>query len=189
MKTTFPMNRIEGILSLFYVFGNTWELIRKVHNEVLYSGADLMANAIVGAPKMHIAGMYMEYDNSGSPSAPAVDRTRTPAFYEALISPQGYARVPLTAMPGYAPSDPEYAGNIVTVQAQTDGTVENGPGFVDNTTQIYSAALVSMPDPADKSQDIIFSAANLYDSGGSVLAPVPKIANAQIGIKWDIKFT
>jgi hypothetical protein len=178
---TIIKNRVMGILSFFYVFNDgRWEFIRRIQNEIMYSGADLMAQAIVGKREGFIRGMYMEYSN-GTPPAPAVSRDRAPVYYEGLGSPEGYIRVPLTAQPGYTPSTTDYQGNIVTVQAQTDGTYENGPGIVDGTSQIYAAALVAMPNPDDKSEDILFSAANTD-------APIPKIANAQVGIKWDIKF-
>ena len=189
MQTLSVNKRIKGTLSLYHILPDgTWQFIQKTTNDIMYSGSDLMAKAIVGTPGMAIRGMYMEYDNVSPITAPAIDRTRTPAYYEALTGSRGYMRVPLTAGPGFTASDTEYTGNIVTVQAQTNGTFENGPGIIDGTTQVFSAGLVVMPDPADKSQDILFSAANIYDSGGATLAPVPKIANAQIGIKWDIKF-
>ena len=192
MKTLFSMNdRIEGIMSIFYVFGNRWEFVRKSKNMILYSGADIMAKAIVGTPKMRIGGMYMEYSNEvpAISAAPAVTRDRLPADYEALTTPYGYSRVPLTAAPGFAPGDVEYQGNIVTVQAQTNGSSEAGEPLTDNVSYVYAAALVAMPEPDDKAQDILFSAANIYEPDLVTLAPVPKIANAQIGIKWDLKFT
>jgi len=191
MKTLFNANdRIEGIPSFFYVFPDgRWEFIRKTKNMILYSGSDMLAKQCVGTPKMHIAGMYMEYDNVLPITAPVVDRTRTPAYYEALAGTRGYMRVPLTAAPGFASSDPEYLGNTVTVQAQTNGTFENGPGIVDGDTNIFAAALVIMPVPSDKSEDILFSAANSYELDLVTIAPIPKIANAQVGVKWDLKFT
>lgn len=181
---TIIKNRIQGVLSFYYVFPNgEWEFIQRVKNEIMYTGADIMAKAIVGASDMYIRGMYMEFDNSGTPPTPAVGRDRTPAYYEALALPgtQGYCRVPLTASPGYTPSAAEYNGNIVTVQAQTDGTYETDVALIDGTSEIYAAGLVVMPVPSDKGQDILFSAANC-------VAPIPKIANAQVGIRWDVKF-
>jgi hypothetical protein len=180
MQTTVK-SKIKGTLSFYNILDDgTWSFIHKTNNEVMYTGADLMAKAVVGDASAIIRGMYLEYSNA-TPSAPAVDRTRTPAYYEGLTGSAGYIRVPLTASPGYTPSTPSYTGNIVTIQAQTNGTYENGPGIIDGTSKIYSAALVAMPDPSDKAKDILFSAANTG-------VDIPKIANAQIGIKWELKF-
>lgn len=175
---------VQGILSFYYVYPDgRWEFIRRIKNDVMYTGANLLARSLVGQTGMFVRGMYMKYNNDESLPG-AISRDLAPSDFESLSSPWGYARVPLTASPGFKDGSSDYdvypSGNVVTVQAQTDGTYEAGVTF-DDSCWVASAALVAMPDPDDKTKDIIFSAANSD-------ALIPKIANAQVGIKWDIKF-
>lgn len=180
MKETYNTNPVKGHLRIYQEKDGLRELIHEQDNLILYSASDIMAKAIVG-DNLVITGMYMEYDNSGTPPTPTVSEDRKTDYYEGLSGDQGYIRVPVSCKAGYASSDEsKYEGNIVTIHAKTNGTVVNGPGMIDNTSQIYSAALVAMPDPSDRSKDVIFSATNLT-------SPVPKIANAQVSISWDIK--
>jgi hypothetical protein len=182
-------NSIKGTLTTHLVENDVWgDVISKHDNMVVYGGSDILAKALVGDRDYVVNFMYLEYDNNSSPTAPTVDRSRGRAYYDTLSGTRGYCRVPLTAAPGFGVSDPEFNGNVLIVKAQTNDTYENGPGLLDGTSHIVSAALVCVPDVNDSSKDVVFSAANLLAPGGSTLVPLPKIANAQVGVTWRVKF-
>lgn len=188
MTMTTYENRIKGRLSAHYVVDGVWgEAVSITNNMVLYSGADLLARALSGDKNAFLTTMYMEYTNEATPTADEPVRERTSVYYEALSDPKGYCRVPLTAAPGFRTSSSEYEGNILILKAQTEGTTENGPGLVDGVSNVVAAALAAAPSVSDKTLDRLFSSAVLKN-GSSQLAPLPKIANAQIGIRWELKF-
>jgi len=176
----------KGSLEIFSVQDGKWELLRKLNNMVLYTGADILASTLAGLNK-GVNGMYLEYNNN-TPSAPSITRERDRSYYEGLSSPAGYVRVPTIANPSLTASDENYTGKVVQFIGVTDGSIVNGPGIIDGTSAYYSCSLVSMPDSLDRTQDVIFSAANITDSN-DLLSPIIKVANAQIGIKWVIQFT
>ena len=178
---------VKGELELFYLFEDgTMQTIRKIKNTILYSGADIMAKVLSGNTDYTVNAMYLEYYN-GSPSTPTIGRDRDTTYYEGLSAPAGYIRVMTIAEPTFYNTATDYDNNKVQFMAVTDGTYETGPGIIDGTTEFYGAALVAVPDFSDKTEDVLFSAANITDSLGS-LAPITKVANAQFGLKWTVQF-
>jgi hypothetical protein len=176
-----------GTLEISYIYqdGHIMPLF-KTKNLILYSGADILARVLTGDTDYKVNGMFLEYRN-GIPAAPSITRSRVRTYYEGLVAPSGYVRVPTLAAASFAASSTDYSGNMVTYIATTDGTYVNGPGIADGVSQFYAAALVAMPDFADRTQYIVFSASNFLNST-LAFTPITKVANAQISVKWTIKF-
>ena len=175
------------VIGRFEVYArNVWTgLLRPVtamSNTVLYSGYDLIAQAMAG--ERCINGMYLEYTDSTVPST-AIPKDRTRAYYAALTGHYGYCRLATVATPVFTASGADYAGNIVSFMAETDGSSAGGLPFTDGV-KVYALALASMPDIAIPANDMIYNGAYLEAGGSNIY--VTKAANIQIAIKGRIKF-
>jgi len=161
------------------------------HNDILYDWASIVSRQLAdGGTAYRIGGMYIEYKNVASPNdavaAPAFDRTGGIGYYNGLAgSPDvDYLRVPLIAAVRSS-SDPELFpdGNRVTFFAQTQGVVGvHGRAFSDVVnSKVYGAALVAIPDAADRTKDLVLS--RLYVPANKQQV---KLATSQIGPEWEI---
>jgi hypothetical protein len=148
-----------------------------------------------------ISGMYFEYENLADPDTPITpatfDRTEGVEYYNALVAPKDFIRVPLRLEPALGvASGSEGAdvlqqanqGNQLTFFAQTagNGGFNNGsdcPFSHTTNSKVYSAALVAMPRFDDQSRDVIFARTSF-----DISDQTSKEASSQIGITWDISF-
>jgi len=178
--------QIIGHFDLGYVYPSGLRVpIRRMRNTILYSGYDLLAKMASGA--VCINGLYLEY-RTGAPVDPTpIPMTRDRAYYTGLVAPAGYCRLATLSEPVFSASAAEYANNVVTFEAITDGTSAGGAPIVDGTTQFFTTALVSMPDILDPAQDLLYNATAIQAS--SLFAPVPKVANVQVSVRCAIEFS
>lgn len=159
-------------------------------NLLLYEWAAMAHNLFAGSPdgkKYHVAGGYIEFDNSGAPIAPPTPlRDGASSYYGGLTAPKDYLRVPLTATARGSSGANFPKGNVTTFFLQTSGTVgfKNGLTFSDSVnSRVYGVGLVAMPSLGDASQDLIFN--RLYYVQANQLA---KLAGSQIGITVQVQF-
>jgi hypothetical protein len=177
----------------FFSFNERSKAIKQyIHknNQILYSGADILANLVAGTPEYKISAMYFEFKNLGSSgdpiTPPAFDRTGGIAYYMGLSSSPDvdFLRVPLTINPAITSQAGAYVGNIATFFSITDGlTGFNGKPFNSGVNSaVYGAALVATPDPADQTKDVVFS--RIYTGIDKIL----KETGFGIGVTWPIQF-
>ena len=156
-------------------------------NTILYSGADVLAKCLPGDWK--VGYMYLEYKNLADPSdpitPPAYDRSDGIAYYNGLSgSPDtDFLRIPITILPTYSASGADYNNNQVSLYTMSEGTAGFfGKLFNESVNSaVFGAALVAAPDPADQSQDVVFS--RIYAGIDKVL----KEPGMQVGVQWMIQ--
>jgi hypothetical protein len=160
--------------------GKTAFEVARMRNTVVYTGYDLLA-ALATSDK-YLNGMYIEFTNG-------VDRS----YYDALedagyAGDLGYVRVPIALEPLFSSTDggTNYQSNKATLVAVTDPVSASKNAVIDGTSQFFTVALVHIPDINDASQDIVYNAAVIKNSG--VFAPITKTANIQVGIQATAKF-
>lgn len=140
--------------------------------------------------------MYIEYENVADPAdpvtTPTYDNMDTRAYFDTLVAPQSYLRVPLNRAPdlqiapGYSSIFTEGVdGNRLVFYGQTAGTSGmNGLAFSSAVnSKIFGVALVAAPVTADYTQDVIIARA-YYDAASQ---PVKQTAG-QVGITWGLTF-
>jgi len=172
----------HGYIEVNWVVNGIWMPVWSQTNLILYSGYDIMARAVGGDQLVN--GMYFEFSNAvAPPTPPAIAKDRKTDYYESLSGDLGYVRnVTVGRVPVFDTSGTDYQNNRVTFMGIADRAAEtSGAAVIDNVSQFYSVALVSVPDLADRTQDTLFSAGNL----ATVLT---KPANAHIGVRWTIEF-
>lgn len=190
----YPLDKAaKGIFRVF-AFNPKTGAIRKMiekNNLILYSGADILAQVLVGKPTYAIDTMYLEFKNlpmSTDPiTPPTFDRTGGIEYYTGLSSSPDvdFLRVPLTVSPLIDSSNAAlYVGNQVTFFGISEGTFGffGKPFNVVSNSAVYGAALVATPDLSDQSQDAVFSRA--YAGVDKVL----KETGEEIGVTWTIRF-
>lgn len=139
-----------------------------------------------------ISGMYIEFENTGSPGAPVAAPTFTRGphegrdYYNSLSSSsdRDYLRVNLISAVLNS-SDPVNfpKGNEPTFFAQTSGVVGvHGKPFSDvNNSTVFGGALVAFVDETDHTQDLVLS--RFYMSVGQQQVKLP---TSQIGFEWRL---
>lgn len=127
--------------------------------------------------------IYIEYYNTASPgdpvSVPTASVEEGLEYYNNLASPADFIRAPLVGSPtlsiaaSYTPYFGDGEGNTITcvaITAETAGELGRPFTNADNST-VYGLALVSVPDWADRTQDVIIQRAYFSVSGEQVLRP------------------
>lgn len=161
-----------------------------VHNDILYGWGTLVQKLLRNVKdnrNWYIGGMYIEFDNSGSPvnPVPTIDREDGLDYYNNLSDPRDYLRVPITAT-GESSSDESLFpdNNIAEFWAQTAGaTGVHGLAFSDSAnSRVYGGALVAFTDPEDSTSDIVFS--RFYFPSANQL---DKVVGAQIGLRRTVE--
>lgn len=176
-----------------FLFDPKTGVIHKIvenHNDIVYSGADVMAKLLSGASGYAVNTMYMEFKNLPSPLDPIVppsfDRTGGIAYYNGLSSSPDtdFLRVPIQITPTISAGDSNYLGNIVTFFAISEGSTGFWSKIFSHTVNsaVFGGALVASPDPTDQTQDVVFS--RIYSGIDKVL----KTSGMEIGITWPIEF-
>lgn len=174
--------------------GQRWIPItgRRHSNLVLYEWGAIHGRGLTGDPGARITHMYIEFENSGDPDTPAVppglDRGSDQGidYYNGLSTSlsRDYLRVPLTAATLESSDETNFPnGNLPTFFAQTSG-VEGVGGlpFSDaENSRVFGAALAAVRNPADPTQDLVYSRFYLEDEDQQV-----KLATSQIGLRWEM---
>lgn len=168
-----------------------WEAKPTVHNTVLYDWAPaaqkLFRNRRDGK-SYHVGGMYIEFDNSGSPvnPTPTIARSGGLSYYNSVAAPRDYLRVAISATEEENTDDALYgSANMAKFWAQTAGTTGvNGLQFSDAANSIvYGGALVAFLDADDAAQDLVL--ARFYFDAANQLE---KLVGSQIGLLWRWTF-
>lgn len=127
------------------------ELILDKKNTILYSGSDLLAQALSGTPNTGISHMYIGYTNDvNTPSAGYTIAKNATSF--STTSPLGYLRVPLT-FPATFMSETNYSNNIPVFTVILNGansyqvTTGSPATLTNSTSKFYELALVASTDP------------------------------------------
>lgn len=171
-----------------------WYKGRILHNQVCYDWGPVAAALFRGlqdGKDYRVAGMYIEFDNSGAPVSPTpdADRDTTVDYYRGLSGTADFLRVPLIATSGSNSNEALFsADNVATFYAQTAGTTGSRTTspltFSDGAnSNVYGAALVVFRDESDITQDLIVSRI-YFDTGDQV----EKVASSQIGVTWSLTF-
>jgi hypothetical protein len=183
-------NNFRGFYKIWKVNKTTGEkeLLVEQDNLVLYSGADLMAQALAGVKNAHISHMYVGYNNvSGSFTPTTLDKANSIGFDNygsGGYSTFGYLRLPLSYNPTYI-AQTNYTNNIVvftTIISTTDNS--HGSTFVDSVagtpSQIFEIGLAAEINTGNTNSDKLFSRANF--------SPIIYDANFNLTISWGIEF-
>lgn len=164
-----------------------------VHNDFLYEWGAIFGSLLLRKGLTYgIGGMYIEFENVGSPGDPVSvptftrDAAEGVDYYNALSgSPdRDYLRVPLVSAT-LDSSDPVNfpKGNRPVFFAQTAGvTGVHGKPFsdADNST-VFGGALVAFVDDADPTRDLVLSRFYLSADNQQV-----KLATSQVGLEWRV---
>ncbi len=164
-------------------------------NQFLYEWGTIFANMLLrrGA-NFGIGGMYLEFENTGSPGDPVSppDFTRDPQegvnYYNGLSdsADRDYLRVPLVAGTLASSELAKFPyGNQPSFFAQTSGTAGvHGKPFSDaNNSTVFGGALVSFLDETDYTRDLVLS--RFYVT---VEKQMVKLPTSQIGFEWRLTF-
>jgi len=147
---------VKGKIEIFRVNGDSWDLIHKQHNLIIYQGADILAKALAG--DLNINAMYLVFENDPGAIRISADLSNIAGTYADASANRSFVRVSTMGNPVYTSSDSDYQNNEVAFLAVTDGTsfFPTVP-VTDGTSVFYHSALVSAADMDDQSEDLIFS--------------------------------
>jgi len=158
-------------------------------NLLVYEWGAIVARALAeGLPVYRIAAMYVEFVNVAAPgdpiSIPALDRTRSLDYYTGLqhSSDRDYMRVDVQSANVFSTDEALFPkGNAVMFSARTGvGTGVWGKTFsYAANSVIVGGALVARVNPADPTQDLLFSAWYLTEQ-----TQQPVAASGQHAIDW-----
>jgi hypothetical protein len=159
-------------------------------NLILYSGADLMAQALGNSGKQ-LNYLYFEFTNQNTISPVTPARDQGIGYYNMLPGSSGgnvgpdYLRVPLVTNPVLSSTGANYAGNSVTFSAMTAGyaTGVHGLAITDGTSKFYGVALASIGANDVPAQDVVFSR-SYFDANA-----ITKLAGQQLAAYWSIIFS
>lgn len=171
--------------------GCNWFIRYKTQsNQICYDWGGIVAALLRGLQDGNtykIGGMYLEFDNSGSPvdPTPTIDRATTPEYYRNLSGTADFLRVPLIATAGDTSDGANFTvPNMAIFHAQSVGTTGSRTTspltFSDAAnSRVYGAALVAFRDESDITQDLILSRI-YFDVDNQIEKP----ASGQVGVTW-----
>jgi hypothetical protein len=182
-----PVGRVRAYSIPAPYTDSPWELMTDWStNLVVYEWASIVGNLLNGTGlNYRIGGMYLEFDNDGSPvTPPSFDRTRNVGYYNDLTGNRDYLRVGLTsALLTSSDATLFPGGNKCTFFSRSQGTqgvhstaFSNAAGSI-----IFGASLVAYVDDTDSTQDLILSSM-YFDSGDQQ----EKLSTSQIGLEWEL---
>lgn len=154
------------------------------HNDVVYTGGDIIAQLLAGHPEYRISHVYFEYENTvGVPVAAAVDRTDRAGDIHGYTTPRDIVRAALIAEPLIAPADVDHDGNLVTFHALTTasvGVLDGIPFSAASDSKIFAVCLIAAPAGSDHLQDVLYARFILT-------TPVPVTGSGQASCTWLTK--
>jgi len=178
MKELFK--NVKGMIEIFNVYGDRWELIHKQHNLVTYQGADVMAKAMAG--DLTLNAVYMAFENDPSAIRISEDLSNIAGTYADSSPNRSFVRVSTMGAPVYTSDGDDYQHNQVSFLAVTDGSsFFPAVPVTDGTSVFYHTALVAAPDMDDQSDDLVYACSDLTTD-------ISKVAGANIGIRWTVTF-
>lgn len=161
------------------------------HNDIMYDWAAIVSRLLAdGGSQYRIGGMYLEYKNVADPddvvTPPAFGREDGIAYYNGLAgsADTDFLRVPLIAAVRSSSNEALFPdGNRITFFARTQGVVGvHGKAFSDSVnSKLYGAALVAIPDQADRTKDLVLSRMYVATAKQQV-----KLPTSEIGPEWEI---
>jgi hypothetical protein len=194
-----PANYVKGAATPYEILqygpGVNWLIRHKTqHNQICYDWGGAVAALFRGVQdgnQYKVAGMYLEFDNSGAPvdPTPTISRNTTPEYYRTLSGTADFLRVPLIATSGdNSDEDLFTANNIAIFHAQSVGSTGQRTTapltFSDAAgSRVYGAALVAFRDESDITQDLVISRI-YFDVDNQVEKP----ASGQVGVTWSLTF-
>lgn len=155
--------------------------IASFHNDLQDTGLEVIAKALCDTSSINY--MYLLYTNAASPTDIVTTGSLTAEDLQDTDTDKGFIRVPISGR--------SVAGTVLTFQGVTTATATaaavalGSPAVIDETSQFYAAGLVMAPVPDNALEDILFSAAQFTDQSEASFS-ITKIANAQIGISWEV---
>lgn len=162
-------------------------------NDFLYEWATIVGNLLLRRGLNYgIGGMYLEFENVGSPgdpvSAPGFTRDADQArpYYDnlALSADRDYLRVPLVSGAlGSSDGTKFPKGNRVSFFAQSGGEegVHGKPFSAAANSVVFGGALVAFVAEDDPTQDLVLS--RFY---AAVDRQQAKTDSAQVGLEWQV---
>jgi len=153
--------------------------IASFHNDLQDTGLEVIAQALCDTSSINY--MYLLYTNAASPTDIITTGSLTAEDLQETDMDKGFIRVPIS---GRSVAETVLTFQGVTIAAATAAAEASGsPAVTDGTSNFYAAGLVMAPVAAD-ALDILFSAAQFTNQEGNFF--ITKIANAQIGISWEV---
>lgn len=151
--------------------------IASFHNDLQDTGLEVIAKALCDTSSINY--MYLLYTNAASPTDIITTGSLTAEDLQDTDTDKGFIRVPISGR--------SVAGTVLTFQGVTTAAAValSSPAVIDETSQFYAAGLVMAPVPDNALEDILFSAAQFTDQSEASFS-ITKIANAQIGISWEV---
>lgn len=175
--------------------GRVYNVSQLTPNAILAGLGFAVAKGLGMRDSRYTANMaYIEFENTSAPiSNPTPDPMSGREYFENLVSPKDYLRVPLNGLPELATEQDsaDYTGiygtdegNVVTFRTTTVGTSGmNGVPF-DNASNsvVYGLAIVCAPDADDPSKDIVLNRGYYPQQSHRLKQP-----SGQIGAGWVLK--
>jgi hypothetical protein len=158
-------------------------------NIITFDWAAIVAQLLCGNRSYDINGAYVEFTNTGTPPIAAPPSVRDGiAYYNGLNGTSAdYVRVPLVSALVSSTDPVNYpAGNQATFFAQTAAAQVQGVhglAFGDSSI-IYGAALVAIPQPDDRTQDLVLIRLYLDSTQQQT-----KLATSQVGLQIPLTLT
>ncbi len=165
------------------------------HNDFLYEWGAILSQLLLRRGLNYgIGGMYLEFENTGSPGDPVTAPTFTRDadegvnYYNGLYlsADRDYLRVPIISGQLSSSDTPNYPiGNRATFFAQSSGVegVHGKPFSAADNSTCFGGALVAFVDEADPTRDLVLSRFYLEEAKQQV-----KLDNSQIGYEWRVTF-
>lgn len=176
-----PKDQMAGYVKIWLVDKETGKtkLIVDKRNLILYSGANVLSNALSGVPNSAINYFYVSYNNSGSFSPPVIDLADSNPI-TSYTTPFGFLRLPLSFSPSYS-SAPNYTNNTSFYTTQvSSATAAGGAAFISGTSSIFECALINAANPSNIAQDTVFSRINFN--------PILFDGSSSLTVVWGVEF-
>lgn len=158
-------------------------------NKIQYAAADALGRMLQGDTSAVPAGMYIEFTNDVSWTAPADPGREASAYYHDTIpDTRDFLRVPFIVHASVSASSAVYESNVVDFLAVTS-TPDSGKGvndkltFTRGTSKVVGGGVVAVPDWSDPDQDLIITR-GYFASDGTLTWPVS--APGEIMMRWQI---
>ena len=182
---SFEISRIDD--------AGVWTPVRKMDNIVLMTGYNLIAEMVSSVRNINF--MYLAFTNASvAPTEFLINKTRPRSYYDNLVDPEGYCRVPVKFKEYYT-AGKDYQENVVVFSTVIEGGSQTGADLQDSVATVdpldycswfHTVSLASVSDVTDVTKDVLYNAATFRDN--NVFSPIPKIRGSKIGITASIRF-
>ncbi len=165
------------------------------HNDFIYEWGAILSQLLLRRGLNYgVGGMYLEFENTGSPGDPVTVPTFTRDadegvnYYNGLYlsADRDYLRVPVISGQLSSSDTTKYpVGNRSTFFAQSSGVegVHGKPFSAASNSTCFGGALVAFVDEADPTRDLVLSRFYLEEAKQQV-----KLDNSQVGYEWRVTF-